>query len=141
MPILILVIATAAVAAVASQAAIAAKAPASCPSSVPISTPHIQGWTEAPASVLYLNSAAPTSGPPGMRGDLSDFTSKPGKIEWSYAYKLDRLFPHGKWLECGYGPHNELTLSKQLPDDVKSCIFTYRKGAKAGQVDIKIRCE
>jgi hypothetical protein len=92
-------------------------------------------------SRLYLNSAAPISGPPEMHGDLAEFTSKPGKVEWTYTYDLDRYFPDGKWLECGYGTYNQITLSKPLPDTTKSCTFTYRKGAKAGQHEIKIRCQ
>jgi len=75
-----------------------------------------------------------------MRGDLAEFTSKPGKLGWSYTYDLDRPFPNGKWLECGYGAYNEVTLAKPLPDKLKSCTFTYRKGPKAGQHEIKIHC-
>jgi hypothetical protein len=75
-----------------------------------------------------------------MRADLSDYTSKTGKKQWSYTYDLDRDFPDGKWLECGYGSHNEITLSRRMPDTIKSCTFVYRKGAKAGQHDITIDC-
>jgi hypothetical protein len=123
-----------------AHAAIAAPVQFSCPSSVPVSTVQVPGWTATVASELFLNSAAPISGPPEMRGDLAEFASKPGKLEWSYTYDLDRPFPNGKWLECGYGAHNEVTLARPLPDKLKSCSFTYRKGAKAGQHAIKISC-
>jgi hypothetical protein len=114
--------------------------PLSCPESVPISMSPMPGWKTHVASDLYLNSATPIDGPPEMHGDLADYTSKPGKKEWSYTYDLDRNFPDGKWLECGYGPHNELTLSQRMPDSIKICTFTYHKGAKMGQNDIKILC-
>ena len=80
-----------------------------CPPSIPISAPKPHDtpteWKVYVASQLYLNSAAPISGPPEMHGDLAEFTTKPGKIEWSYTYDLDRNFPNGKWLECGYGTY------------------------------------
>ncbi|WP_223149359.1 STY0301 family protein [Pseudoduganella aquatica] len=123
-----------------AHAAIAAPTPVSCPLSVSISAAQVPGWTSSVRSELFLNSAAPISGPPEMRGDLAEFTSKPGKQEWSYTYDLVRPFPNGKWLECGYGAHNEVTLSKALPDKLKSCSFTYRKGEKAGQHEIRIHC-
>lgn len=123
----------------------AAPLPLECPPSIPISAPQpddvSQEWQVSVISRLYLNSAAPISGPPELHGDLANFKSKPGKIAWSYTYDLDRHFPDGKWLECGYGTYNQVTLSKPLPDTTKSCTFTYRKGQKAGQHEIKIRCQ
>ncbi len=111
-----------------------------CPESVSITVPAVEGWEHRVASELYLNSATPISGPPGQRGDLAEFTTRKGKDEWSYTYNLDRPFPNGKWLECGYGTHNEVTLSKPLPAQIRTCTFTYRKGAKAGQHAIRIAC-
>ncbi len=80
------------------------------------------------------------SGPPEMRGDLAEFTERRGRDSWTYPYRLDGLFPSGKWLQCAYGEYNEVTLSQRLPDDIQACTFTYRKGAKAGQHDIDITC-
>jgi hypothetical protein len=97
-------------------------------------------WTPFVASPLYLHSAAPMHGPPEMRGDLANFTERRNKHEWSYSYRLEGAFPEGKWLQCAYGENNQVTLSRRLPDDVLSCTFTYRKGAKAGQNDIGIIC-
>ncbi|WP_420213838.1 STY0301 family protein [Janthinobacterium fluminis] len=115
-------------------AAAPASVPLTCPASIPISSSPPksgpQGWTVYVASELYLNSAAPIGGPPEMHADLADYTSKPGKKQWSYTYDLDREFSDGKWLECGYGTHNEITLSQRMPDSIKSCIFVYRKGGQ-----------
>jgi hypothetical protein len=136
-----------AIIALASQCATALAAPAPefiCPPSIPISSTPPAGmspnWKVYIASELYLNSATPISGPPEMHGDLADYVTRLGKKEWSYVYDLDREFSDGKWLECGYGTHNEVTLSQRMPDAIKTCTFTYRKGAKAGQHDIKIQC-
>lgn len=127
-----------------ASAAAPASMPLACPPSIPISSSQTksgpQGWTVHVASELYLNSATPTGGPPEMHADLADYTSKPGKNQWSYTYDLDREFSDGKWLECGYGTHNEITLSQRMPDAIKLCTFVYRKGEKAGQHDIRINC-
>lgn len=111
-----------------------------CPDSVSITPQQTTGWKVHVASVLYLNSATPISGPPELQGDLANFTTRRQKDKWSYTYNLDRPFPDGKWLECGYGSHNEITLSRRLPDSIKTCTFTYRKGAAAGQHAITIEC-
>ncbi|HEU4845583.1 MAG TPA: STY0301 family protein, partial [Burkholderiaceae bacterium] len=72
----------------------------------------LPSWKANVDSELYLNSATPIDGPPEMHGDLADYISRPGRKEWSYVYDLDRNFPDGKWLECVYGTHSEVTLSK-----------------------------
>jgi len=118
----------------------AAAGPAACPDAVAVTVPPVAGWKSPGTAELYLNSAAPISGPPDRRGDLANFTRKQTKDEWIETYDLDRPFPDGKWLECGYGTHNEVTLAQPLPESAKRCTFTYRKGAKAGQRSIKIEC-
>lgn len=98
------------------------------------------GWTAFAGSPLYLHAAAPMNGPPEKLGELSDFTQKRGKHEWTYTYKLDGKFPDGKWLACTYGESDQVTLSKRLDDGVETCTFTYRKGKYVGQNDVAIRC-
>lgn len=112
-----------------------------CPDFVTVKVLPVSGWEGHPTAELNLNSAAPTSGPPEQHGDLANFQRVQKKGEWSDTYDLDRPFPNGKWLECGYGEHNEVTLSQQLPAPVKKCTFSYQKGAKAGQHKIKIECK
>ena len=114
--------------------------PISCPDSVAVAVPPEAGWTSPATAELFLNSATPTSGPPDRHGDLTNFTRQQKKDGWTETYGLDRPFPDGKWLECGYGTHNEVTLSQPLAESAKVCTFTYRKGAKAGQRSIKIEC-
>lgn len=118
-----------------------------CPPSVPVSIAQDavlpSAWTTYIDSDLYLHAVTATGGPPELHADLAAYTSRPGKNEWSFIYDLrdDDEFSQGKWLQCGYGMHSEVTLSQRMPDSVKSCTFTYKKGKKAGQNDIRIECK
>ena len=78
--------------------------------------------------------------PPERRGDLVPSGGHQGKGTWSSTYAFEGSYPEGKWLQCSYGQTNQLTLSRRLPDSVTACTFTYRKGEKVGQNDIKIVC-
>jgi hypothetical protein len=116
-----------------------------CPELIPSASVEVidvpGDWLPYVASPLYLHAAAPMYGPPELKGDLTDFKEARTKNEWSYTYALDGAFPEGKWLQCAYGERNQITLSRRLPDEVQECRFTYRKGAKAGQHAIKIKCK
>ncbi|MYM70248.1 hypothetical protein GTP45_26080 [Pseudoduganella sp. FT55W] len=116
-----------------------------CPDAIPaegLQVIHAKpGWIPYVASPMYLHAAAPMAGPPEMKGDLADFKETRSKGTWSYTYSLDGAFPEGKWLQCTYGEHNQVTLSRQLPDDTQECKFTYSKGTKAGQHQIQIQCK
>lgn len=116
-----------------------------CPSAIPVEELQVvrpaPGWTPHVASPMYLHAAAPMYGPPEMKGDLADFKETRGKEKWSYTYGLNGAFPDGKWLQCAYGEHNQVTLSRRLPDNIQECKFTYSKGSKAGQHEIQIQCK
>ena len=99
------------------------------------------GWSAFVGAPLFLHSAAPISGPPEQLGELSDYVQHRGKDGTTYAYKLDGPFASGKWLACKYGESDQVSLGMKLPDDTRSCTFTYSKGANVGQRKIKIRCE
>lgn len=118
--------------------------PFECPTSIPRSALHVvntePGWVPFVASPLYLHAAAPMYGPPELRGDLAEFKERHGKDQWSYTYTFEGTYPEGKWLQCTYGEFNQVALSRRMPDEIKECTFIYRKGAKAGQNDIKIQC-
>lgn len=81
------------------------------------------------------------SGPPEELGELADFKQKRLKDGWIDAYPLDGKFPRGKWLACRYGESGQITLSRQLDDNVQHCTFAYRKGTYAGQNNIAISCK
>lgn len=131
--------------AVASPRSFAGTQLVECPVSIPPSLIRLTGpaseWKPFVSAPLYLHAAAPIYGPPEARGEIVDFTSRPGKIEWSYSYKLEGNFDDGKWIQCAYGANNEMTLSKRIDDNTQECTFTYRKGRKVAQHDIKIQCK
>jgi hypothetical protein len=99
------------------------------------------GWHYFPASPIYLHGAAPMSTPPERLGHLIEDAVQTGRGERTLVYSLDGPFPEGKWIQCAYGEHHQLTLSKRLPDHLRRCSITYRQGAKAGERNIRIRCE
>jgi hypothetical protein len=119
-----------------------------CPTEIPQQSITLSGlpagWTPYVASPLYLHSAGMAGASPEK---LVTFVGEPGgrpgkkKDEWSRIYKLEGPYPEGKWMECGYGEYNQVILSRRLSDDIRECTVTYRKGAKAGQNDLKISCK
>jgi hypothetical protein len=131
--------------AISITANLAAAGPVECPASISGSTIQLTnppaGWKPFVPDSLYLHSAAPIDGPPEQLGDLAEFTERKRGAESSYTYRLDGKFPDGKWIKCSYGINGEVTLSRKIDDSTAQCTFTYRKGSKAGQNDIKISCE
>lgn len=118
------------------QAVLAARQVIECPAAILPASIHIvdaaAGWKSHVPAPLYLHAAAPSDGPPEKLGELADFTTHPGKTEWSYTYSLQGSFPDGKWMQCAYGTMNEITLSKKIDDSVTECKLTYRKGKRDG---------
>jgi hypothetical protein len=124
------------------QAAVAASY--ACPESVPAASISLNavpaGWTPYIDSPLYLSAAAPTDGAPQRRGQLVPSGERKKKGHTTLSYRLEGRYPDGKWLQCSYGVHGEVTLSRRMDDSVSLCEFTYRKGSKAGQNEIDIDC-
>lgn len=92
------------------------------------------------ASPIYLNGAAPSDGPPEKRGILRGEAEKTTKSGWSHRYSLAGPYPEGKWLRCDYGTLGEFSLAKRLPDDIRECTVSGRKGEHAGENIIKVVC-
>jgi hypothetical protein len=105
-----------------------------------VGTPR--GWTPYVASPIYLSSAGATAGPPEMRATLmGDSTWKKDATEWSTTFEMDDPgFKAGKWMECRYGEHEQLSLSKRLDSKTKACTVYFGQGEKAGQHTIRITC-
>jgi len=116
-----------------------------CPTSVQESEIKLQnipaGWISYVASPMYLHDAAPTDGPPQRKGELADYAHSGNKNETTDTYDLEGTYPDGKWLRCSYGEYAQITLAQRLDDSITRCTFRYRKGQKAGQNDITIRCK
>ena len=125
-----------------AQAAMAASY--ACPDSVPAASISLNavpdGWTPYIDSPLYLSAAAPIDGAPERRGQLVPSGERKKKGHTTLRYRLEGRYPDGKWLQCSYGAHGEVTLSKRIDDSVSLCEFTYRKGGKAEQNEIDIDC-
>lgn len=115
-----------------------------CPTSIPETSIKLEpipaGWTSYIASPLYLSSAAPVDGPPQRKGELVPTAQRKTKGRTIFVYQLEGAFPEGKWLQCGYGEHGQVTLSKRIDDRVGRCEVSYRQGSKAGQNEIGIDC-
>lgn len=115
-----------------------------CPASVPATSISLtdvpSGWTPYIDGPLYLSAAAPIDGAPERRGQLVPSGERKKKGQMALSYHLEGRYPDGKWLQCSYGVHGEVTLSRRLDDSVSVCEFTYRKGSKAWQNEIDIDC-
>ena len=115
-----------------------------CPASVPATSISLtalpSGWTPYIDSPLYLNAASPIDGAPERRGQLVPSAERKEKGQTTLSYRLEGRYPDGKWLQCSYGVHGEVTLSRRMDDSVSVCELTYRKGSKAGQNAIDIDC-
>jgi len=115
-----------------------------CPESVPAASIKLDavpaGWTAYIDSPFYLNVAAPIDGGPERRGQLVPSGEHTKKGQTTLSYRLEGRYPDGKWLQCRYGVHGEVTLSQKMDDSVSLCEVTYRKGSKAGQNDIHVAC-
>lgn len=98
------------------------------------------GWRSFVAAPIYLNSAAPADGPPERLGVLRGDEEKTTKSGWSHRYSLAGPYPEGKWLRCDYGSLGEFSLAKRLPDDVRECTVSGRKGQHAGENLIEVLC-
>ena len=115
-----------------------------CPASVPATSISLtaipSGWTPYIDGPLYLSAAAPIDGAPERRGQLVPSAERKKKGQTTLSYRLEGRYPDGKWLQCSYGVHGEVTLSRRMDDSVSVCELTYRNGSKAGQNEIDIDC-
>lgn len=117
-----------------------------CPTQLPAESIKIatvpEGWQPFISSPLYLHSAAPIAGPPERLGRMVGRTIKGARGESITLYgNLDAPYPEGLWLSCDYGVDNAFSIAKKLPAGVKACVVRSKKGEKAGQNDLDIKCK
>jgi hypothetical protein len=127
-----------------AEQVMAAPAGYACPSELPAASLKVEGaptgWATFVGAPLYLSDAAPADGPPERLGILRGEDGKVSKTSWTRKYSVEGRYPDGKWLRCDYGAYGEVSLAKRLPDDVKECIVTGRKGPHAGESKFEITC-
>lgn len=131
---------------IACTAAMGAEIIIACPAELPadalkiVKTPN--GWQPFVSSPIYLHSAAPIAGPPERLGRMAGRTLKRPKGEWAVQYDdLDAPYPEGVWFSCDYGSGNEFSIARKLEPGVRSCVVRGKKGEKAEQSDLVIRCK
>jgi hypothetical protein len=116
-----------------------------CPQSIPETSIRLvaleKEWKPFVSSPLYLSGAAPADGPPERLGILRESGSSKTKTGWTHKYTLDARYPEGKWLRCDYGFFGEASLAKRLPNEVRECTVTGKKGKHSGENQIEVRCQ
>jgi hypothetical protein len=116
-----------------------------CPQSIPEASVRLvapgKEWKPFVSSPLYLHNAAPADGPPERLGILRGDDSRKTKTGWTQTYSLAGPYPEGKWLRCDYGSLGEASLAKRLPDEIKECTVTGKKGDHAGESQLEISCQ
>jgi len=83
--------------------------------------PAPQGWIPFAPSPLEVRGAELMFGPPASYKLARSSSYRQFKRRTVSTWKLAGLPDTEKWLRCGYGAADEITLSRQLPTDVTLC--------------------
>lgn len=128
-----------------TQAAMAGPQRFECPQQLAATALRVDspkgGWTSFVSSPLYLSGAAPADGPPERLGILRGEAGRTTPTSWTRTYSLEGPYPEGKWLRCDYGGFGEVSLARRLPDQIRACTVTGRKGDHAGENRLQISCQ
>jgi hypothetical protein len=117
-----------------------------CPPELPAGAVQLtlpqQGWTAYAPARLRLHSVGFMDGPPAEMADLMPTTidQKKGRSTVTWRFTGGAMV-RGRWLSCGYGDGNEITLSKKVPDNTKTCTVYYRNGTFPNFQDIAVECK
>lgn len=116
-----------------------------CPTEIPPPAVHVvnmPGWKMFIQYPFYLSSAGMSAGPPESLAVLRGEPLNNSGHAQSTRYKFGNMgLEHGKWLDCGYGPGSQITLSKRLDDVLRECTVTYLKSERPDKQNIKITCK
>lgn len=85
------------------------------------------GWTPYAPSSLHVSSGDLMYGPPASHLLAKPATYRQHKDRDVATWDLKDQPTTPKWLTCGYGAAGEVTLSRQLPSDLKECTVTAYK--------------
>jgi hypothetical protein len=99
------------------------------------------GWLATVISPLRLHSVGFNDGPPSEMADLKPYSIEQRKSRSTVTWRFDEgPMLHGRWLSCGYGQDNAVTLAKQVSDATKTCIAYYTNGTLPNFNDIHVDC-
>ncbi len=99
-----------------------------------------QGWTPYVPTSLMVRTGRIMFGAPEAKSDVKPSSSVDSKYESMAAWQLRNVPGLQKWLNCGYGAANELTLSKIIPQDVYACTVITSKDQQANVTGVVAEC-
>ncbi|NGZ82877.1 STY0301 family protein [Duganella aceris] len=99
-----------------------------------------QGWTPFAPSSLMVTAGAIIYGAPVTRAGVEPSAASDGRYETMATWQMRQVPGLQKWLNCGYGAANELTLSKIIPQDVFVCTVITSKDLQAKVTGVVARC-
>lgn len=103
--------------------------------------PVTPGWTPFAPSSLTVQEGFILYGPPQSLAYAKPGTVQEGTQSTKATWDLQGSPQLEKWLSCGYGEGHELTLSKQLPNDVAMCTIIATKDKLRGVVGVVAHCQ
>lgn len=95
------------------------------------------GWTPFMPGFLYVGNAAIIYGPPATRKYSVPTSTTDGRKVDTTTWELAE---GEKWLSCGYGAGDELTLSAPLPRDATKCTARLQKDERGTVTDVSLQC-
>jgi hypothetical protein len=133
-------------AAAISTPAVAAGISVECPAEFPAAAIRFDvstaapGWTPYAPSSLHVSSGDVMYGPPSSYLLAKPTTFRRLKDREVATWNLQDQAATPKWLSCGYGATGELTLSQQLPSNLKECTVTANKDSDGNISKVMARC-
>lgn len=101
------------------------------PSAVP------RGWTPFMPGALNVENASVLYGPPATKSNSVPTATTDGRRVDTTTWELAE---GEKWLSCGYGSGDELTLSAPLPPDVTKCTARLEKDPQGNVTAVSMQC-
>lgn len=99
------------------------------------------GWQPFMPSTLTIQSGFLMYGPPELKRQSQPDSFKDSRRATVATWDLREIPSDEKWLSCGYGDAQELTLSKALPPDVAKCTVTATKNERGWVTSVAAQCE
>lgn len=115
-----------------------------CPAHVSADTIRVEhapdGWLAFVPSSLEIRSAELMFGPPTSYKLARSSSYRQFKRRTVSTWELAGLPDTEKWLRCGYGAADEITLSRQLPTAVSECRVTRELDVEDNVTTVEVDC-